>query len=329
MRDALSQERVLQRPAAWVLLGCLTATLITVSGQVLVQRQATPWWWTTGAVAGLVAAWSVTLHASRRSVRGRGAGLGAWLLITVVCVGEATLPWVFVAQLPPEGRPWLSPCITAAMIAAATFTPRWLPRLLAAGLILATSLVARQTPGWHWTGRELVSDLVAHVVAFVTLSLLFGVLNKFYEQLRVEQDRAERSFREAGLADRITERGVRWDAFIHDNVLATLALISEGDTGQAQASARDSLASLAAGPGRYDVFGLRQGLLDVIWTQYPATTLHFIPDHLDPDLPGEVVEALLDAVSEALRNVARHAYPEGLGPAAIEVRSEPAAGWCA
>jgi signal transduction histidine kinase len=144
-------------------------------------------------------------------------------------------------------------------------------------------------------------------------------------QLRQEAAVAASSYVRARTTEQLSMHNARWDALVHDRVLAALETITRSEAAaEARTAAGDAARQLEEGPVARDVgpVQLRDGLLQAVLSNYPLADTRF-PPALDDDaapVPDDVARALVMAVAEALRNVASHAYPaDRPGPVLVEL----------
>lgn len=267
------------------------------------------------------------------ALRGGRVAVPIRLLYAVVLGGLLLLPVVAETPYPAYPGPWLTnalPTLCAAVPAG--FRAWWSAGLAVAALIGASVwLVVSQT----WLVPT--SGLLLHALFFaVTGTIGFATISTLYASqanLARLYDKAVRRHVTARAIERVSRASTRWDSFVHDEVLAGLAVIADGDPDAAREAAASVLRHLSHGPGGAtagsdaseacaDPGGLAEEILDVALAVYPLASTHL---SVAPDacpLPEPVREAVALATAEALRNVATHAYPDGPGPAAVTLQHD-------
>ncbi len=214
------------------------------------------------------------------------------------------------AGMGADGGPWVWRLEPAAVAFAALAWPAWCAvaySQVSALVVLAAALAADGR-----VSRGLVVTTLAHLGTVVVVLIVTGTRRRFTE-LRREGERAaaRETVRARSRADE-AERS-RLAAVVHDQVLSTLAVAAQsaGPPGASLADqARRALAVLRAVP------------VDPSVEPLPATALVsalrarvrrlgptvVVQAHADAvDVPQEVVDAVLAALDEAVRNSLRHA----------------------
>ncbi|HEX2856071.1 MAG TPA: ATP-binding protein [Propionibacteriaceae bacterium] len=259
---------------------------------LLTRPPAYPPWFAAGA-NGLLAAGIVLQVITWRSPQGslRAAQLVV-LLATVVRLVEA------VALHQPRGLvDYLPMTYVLTMALGGTgiaFRPAvGLPIMLGN---LAGLLIERfRSVGLVQSGAEAGYIAAAGLAGFLLARALSDELARVEEAAATTQQRRN----EAVLAMERTGLRERWDALVHDTVLASLTLAARGQVEEAAVLAAEALRELSGSrPARED----------------PVATIAAHADRLGIDvrfdvgdwLPGRPGEALVVATCEALTNVARH-----------------------
>ena len=142
-----------------------------------------------------------------------------------------------------------------------------------------------------------------------------------HQVLREEQEKAIALFADARTMEGSLRTTTRWDALVHDEVLAALAVIAGADDPvQAQRASRRAVDRVDAAVAGSRGPTLREALLEATIETYPlaTTNLEVQPGAVEPSVG--VISALADASAEALRDVVRHAYPPSApGPAVVRL----------
>lgn len=212
------------------------------------------------------------------------------------------------------------PCVTLAALLGGTAAPR----RVAVGMVVFTTGVVLVRPPTMAGGRQLLTELLTCWQCAFFAALVVVAWRRIAHAADVA---AAQEVRQAGRAaavravDDLEQRAAR---SLHDQVLHALRAIADGAGGR-----RDlvlQLTASAAGvfrsaPGRpaASVDGVRCQLREVAL----GSEMSVAVTGIDIELPGEVVDAVVTAAGEALRNVQRHS---GVDRAEIEIRALPGGG---
>ncbi len=258
----------------------------------LSRPPAYPPWFGVGANAALAAAILVLLVSWRSPLGSLRATQATVVLAAVVRLVEATAlhqPAGLVDYLP------MTYVLTMALGGTGiAFRPAvGLPVMLAN---LAGLLIERvRSVGMLQSGAEAGYIAAAGLAGFLLARTLSDELARLERAAATTQQRRN----EAVLAMERTGLRERWDALVHDTVLASLTLAARGQVEEAAALARDALRGLS---------GSRPVQDDPV----QAIAAHAGRLGLDAQidvggwLPGRPGEALVVATCEALTNIARH-----------------------
>ncbi len=258
----------------------------------LSRPPAYPPWFGVGANAALAAAILVLLVSWRSPLGSLRATQATVVLAAVVRLVEATAlhqPAGLVDYLP------MTYVLTMALGGTGiAFRPAvGLPVMLAN---LAGLLIERvRSVGMLQSGAEAGYIAAAGLAGFLLARTLSDELARVERAAATTQQRRN----EAVLAMERTGLRERWDALVHDTVLASLTLAARGQVEEAAALARDALRGLS---------GSRPVQDDPV----QAIAAHAGRLGLDAQidvggwLPGRPGEALVVATCEALTNIARH-----------------------
>jgi len=288
--------------AAVILTVGLLVLMPPVGLRVSAQWPATPAWWTV-PFAGLVLASAVTAATGRVEAAAR-------LLWLAVVGGSLTLPSVLSHQL--TEAPWLiSLLFTSA--AATCLVSSSLPRnLTALGVLIGSYLYLQRSDVWDHPHRVVVADAVfALAVAAIGYTVL-RVLQQTETRVRLARDHAASAHTAARAIEAQAAADSQWDAYIHDELLAILTQLEAASADAARDNARRALdhAQLLL-HAQVPAPRLPDGLLEATLSLHPPTEtdLRTTPDALD--VTADARRALVEAASEALRNIARHAWGDG------------------
>lgn len=291
------------------------------------QWGLTPAWWNLAVLGGV----ATSLVLLGLGMVGRlGAAWGARVLLATVGAGLLTLPAVSEAVYTSTSVAWLAALLPTAMAASVLVTRH---HVVGVGLGLAV-LVCR--------AAFLVSDRTDADLTRVTADVVFNVtvqaaslaillaLNRAQSVLLAEAGQAAGSYAQARATEQLGRHNALWDSLIHDEVLAALETVSRAgddtDVGSVVAAAaqhlRDGPRPAAA---TTEPTHLRDDLLETVLTTCPwATTDLGAPGPGAVPVPDRVVQTILLAVGEALRNASTHAYPPGRpGPVSVSLVHGP------
>ncbi|WP_432487106.1 ATP-binding protein [Kineococcus sp. SYSU DK018] len=247
-----------------------------------------------------------------------------WLPWALVAVGDAALvTWLLVAPERAEQAPWvlaLSPLTVGAGAAAAGLG-------VATGLgLLHVGLRALVQVGGGWVVPPTAFVLDSLLVLVVAPAAWVAVAAVRSSGVRVEQARlrAEDAAAREAAARAAELEDARWDAIVHDDVLAALATTAQAQDADGRAEARRAaLTALARVEGEVAPGAAVPATVPVdrLWQDVAGTALALHPG-AEVDGPGagggavlgrDAAEALLTAVAELVRNAVRHG---GTGPGA-------------
>lgn len=195
----------------------------------------------------------------------------------------------------------------------------WSAGMVAAGVLsVAYALGARSDMTAVKAAAGTVTGNVVSLVAFTVAAGLVAIRLRSTarqtdlaaaESLRAQEAEAAAEARRARLEERVRQYGL-----LHDNVLTTLTLLGAG-TGGISLDMRERcqmdatfLRALVSAVNDASPDGLNAALGRVTYDQgLLGLQIHHSHDSVAQDLPAAVVEAIVQAVKEALNNVVKHA----------------------
>jgi signal transduction histidine kinase len=329
---ARAEERVLRVLAFAFLPGAILFGLLGAPSAID-QRSQWPDWWTAVAfaigvgpsIATGICAFVVPLGAIRWIARANVAGT---LLVL------ASIPFVV---MPGQGLAlpiWFANISGLGLIAAALAVQPW-RALAVAAAGSALGFVDRLSvggPGALVDGMQGALYLLLFTITFIALGV--SSLAAAREADAAEVAAEDATIGAAADAARERERS-RINELVHDRVLATLLTAAREIPGSGGLERRDAQRALEGLQAllRDDVAPIDLSGEDFVWTVQAIAT-DVLPEALfnyeledSPALPGSVVEALVDAAEEAMRNSRRHAGPAnrtvhvhvGVGSVTIDV----------
>ncbi|MGT2425228.1 sensor histidine kinase [Amnibacterium kyonggiense] len=309
-----AEERVYRVLAFAFLPAAVLFGLLGFPGAVA-QRALWPDWWTVSAfVIGIgpsiamgLGAFSLPLAVIRTFAR---ISIGGTLLVL------ASIPFVVEPVAGLTGPIWFSDVCGLGLIAVALAVRPWgaIAGAVAGAVLTFVDRIA-------FVGASAVIDGLQSALYILLFSITFIALGVSSLAAARAADAAEQAAESATIgaaADAARERErARINELVHDRVLATLLtaarqLPASGGLERRDAQrALDGLRALL----RDDLVAADLSGEDLVW-KVQAITTGVLPEALfnyelddGDDIPGAVVEALIDAAEEAMRNVRRHAGP--------------------
>lgn len=319
-----AHERITRTAAAFVGVGGLFYGFVQTPG-ILTQSSLTPVWWTPFAVVIVFGpAFAIVVAAVRSSMRTIRRTIDVFAAGYLVAVVTWLVIYDGAATLAVDQGTWLSMFPGVAALALSVSRR--------AGFAFAYLLVAGPLCQWQsWLARENnPNPLVFELLYAVVFSALYvaacaGAVRSGQLLDETAESARDRSARSAATEARGAERR-RFDALIHDGVMATF--LSASRTTNTQALAAQATATLRqldrlrTGISSTDAFDA-EDLVTLLRTSAAAVddnapiTATVTTDAERLLVPPEVARALGAGLIEALRNIARHA-----GDATYEVRIE-------
>ncbi len=295
-------------------------TLVSVPATVslVVQWHRTPWWFNV-AVTALVAG---VIGVAAGGALGRGhTRLAARLHAAGVLAATLLLPFVAETTYAVDTPPWVHAYVPSAIAGTVLASRHW-PVNLALGWALMLADLWMRTEVWPVPLERVANDLLFEMTV---LAMGAAVLTSIaIAQRRLEKEAADSAerFLVARAAELLGRRGAQWDALVHDEILAALEAIAIAPPGvDVRDLARTTIEELGEGPpaGDVDHVTFRGSVLDAVLAEYPTASSRCVATPDARVLPPDVAEALLMAVTEALRNAAAHAF-DGRHAGAVSVR---------
>ncbi|WP_432548690.1 ATP-binding protein [Kineococcus sp. SYSU DK004] len=313
--------RGVRRLVALVVAVALVSISPTVATDLLARTTTEPAWWSATAVAahlGLVAA------LARAAWTGEGLRGACW---AVVVTGNALVLGHAVLAPPAAGRapaPWELALSPATVGAAAVVLP--LGPALVAGLVhIAVRGVLPLSGTWRQPPLEAVLDGLLLLVIVAAASVAVQAVRAAADQVATARTQADAAAARAAAAAAAEREHARWDAIVHDDVLAVLSVAAAARTGEDRAVAGDAARTALRRLGR-DVApapvplagpaGLAGRLAEAAHRRAPGAVVEVGALAAAPAsarLAADVADALADATAEAVRNAVRHGGGPG-GP---------------
>jgi signal transduction histidine kinase len=299
------------RIAATMLATALAVLLPPLVLGAIAQRDQTPLWWSVAVLTPPAVALALAVRA-REVTAVRLLVPGTVLaLLTAIAVADG--------RYRAGATPWVVSLYPTAAAACCLISRRvWINVVCLAGLVvshlaLATSQVWRPEP------RLVVGDVLFGVAVSAIGYAVLQASRASAESVREAQAMAVERFEAARAAEAQTRAANAWDAYVHDEVLAALTDVAAGGPDAAthvEAVIQQARSRHWQLPGT----SLEQGILDAVLTLWPDADTEFDVAADAMPLTHEARSALVEAVCECLRNVSRHAWPDGMPAGRVDVR---------
>lgn len=320
MTSETAHDRVLRILAGSVGIGSVVFTLLAIGSIARQVPYLNPWFTVVALLVycGIPPLLGVlSIRAPIRVLRTlAGVHIASAVLILLLWVPASTrLP------MPDNDPPWILTVITVATSAAAIVLPTLPGWLYLLGISIGAGILPWVVAGGANGLLSLQDGVMTALFSAVMLSLLQLTL-----RAGREQDVAAHAAREAAAAAAtarvLEQQRTNYQAFTHDNVLATLLSASRNTPGTldlTRASARSAMLKLEEFTFEGSI-GAELGaeVLGSLLTAATVDTNVAISVSIDePDgytlrTPIDVAEALAAGVTEAIRNSIRHAeWPDG------------------
>ena len=311
----LAEERI-YRVLAFAFLPAAVAFGLLAAPNALAQRGAWPAWWSVtafivGTVPSLVqgaAAFSIPLPALRVIAGVNAAGA---LLV------QASIPFVAHHAGPIDGRAWFIDIASLGLIASTlALRPGGVVVVAVSGALLTAvdRLATDRTAGPVGAAQD-----GSYVLLFVVTFTALGVALLIAGRAADEAEAAAQAITGDVAADAARERErARVNALVHDRVLATLLTAARRIPGTEAMERRDAARALAGLHALLDDGAVEQDLDGEAFAwQVQSATTQLLPEALfhyslsgSSVVPGPVVDAMLAAAEEAMRNSRSHAEAE-------------------
>lgn len=306
--------------------GVLTLAIVlvvpSIASSVAVFGPRTAPWWTVATLAATAAA-------------------VAWLGITVVRGDDPSRPargflalcvlvlltYSFVGHPDPgESRPWVVHLVPQAIGATAVAWRGWGGLGPGVALIVGYSWL-RTTPAWGGIGDAAVVGTLFSVVTLVAAIVAVGTVRVAADRVSTAAAVAADARTRADAAVAELRERARWEAMVHDDVLAALQTASAATTPhewqQAAVVARGALLGIERSPrgSAAEPVEFVRRAAEAVHAVHPEAVVHVEVVDGAVTVPSAVADALLDATAEAVRNARRHAR-RGRAAALVQVSGE-------
>ncbi|MEJ5914477.1 ATP-binding protein [Pseudokineococcus sp. 1T1Z-3] len=309
----------LARLLSLVLLAAIALGLPTLVVDLAGPQARALWWRLPVSLAQVVAALMLVRDVVRGTSPTPAAALvwGSWFVSAVVALalGLAGLP----GDVPESDR---LPAAAVAAVVLCRGVRVLLPVLVLAGVQAWARVVTEaRSPG------DATDDVVFAVANVVVLAVALRSLEVPAGRLAARRRVAEQTVGSAEQRLSAAAERVRWQAQVHDGVLAVLRLAQEGHRLDPPAAlqARRALAALVATnpAATSEAATTTQDLAEEVRESAEAAASGAVVDAqvVPGGLPRPVANAMVSATSECVRNVVRHAGTQGR--CRVVVRASP------
>ncbi len=327
--DASSaQARLARLLARSVGLGYLACLLVCIPRFIAGVEIFGPWWTVAGAAVTFVPGLAIGLVANSHEVRSTIVRRLVWAAVAGYAAAVATAPLAWNGGEPDTGEGlWLTilPGLVAVAATLALPTRAALGYLvvIASSVVLVESWIRADVTFGHVVARAFFA--VMYCLAFVAGAMMTLHAGRVVD-VATAQSRAAAA-ESAAETTRAIEQD-RFDAFVHDEVMASL-LAASRSVGSREASAQaaralDHLRSVGGGAGRRRAVGpieataVIRGVVTAVSDE--ARVASWVRSGCD--VPSDVVGSMAAATAEAVRNSTRHAGPGATCRVEIEATSD-------
>ena len=305
-------EQSANRLVCGLVLLVLVVLLPGVATHVAVRGLQAPAWFAVGTWAALA---GCALLFARSTVRGSSATAPCRVLLAVgVTALVVRTVLVLDHAVPAPHTPWLVYVVPLLLGITCVALPRARAAVPAVVALSSSFGLLRTLPGWGGLPTSaVVEDAAYGVVLGVVCWIAYRTLHQAAVRLTAARAEAAAARQRAEVAAAGAREQARWDALVHDDVLSALstAVTASDPVGahRAAGEARRALQRIAAEPPAGDGQELGPRLRDVVREADAGAQVRveIADDHVE--LPPEVLDALVAAAAEAVRNVVQHAGP--------------------
>lgn len=321
-------QRGVQRLLSVVLALALASVVPTVAADLTAAGAPQPPAWSAAVVAVHAALLlALTVQAARPGTSQRLF----WALVVSGDLALATYP--FAAGGPSTDAPWvlaLSPVtVGAGAVVAGTGGA-----LLLGLLHVALRLLLQASGVWAVTPLAVVLDAALLLVIVLAASVAVQATRSSARQVQGAQEAADEAAARVAVVRAGELEDARWDAIVHDDVLAALSTTAQArggaDREDARAAARTALARVEVNVHRdgerapLDLAAVLERVVAAVRQLHPAADVAGAgargSGEAAVSVEPDVADALVEATAEAVRNSLRHGRPAGSAPPAVRVR---------
>ncbi|NAZ76499.1 hypothetical protein GTQ99_13900, partial [Kineococcus sp. T13] len=316
-----------QRLLALVLaLGVLSVGPTVVTGLVSDPGQLPAAWAAATTCGYLLAVVGLVVQA----VRLTGRRWPAWAVVVLGDVVLASYP--LVARSSAVDVPWvlgLSPVTVGAGAVAGSGLGA---ALALAVLHLVLRALVQLSGTWVVPPERAAFDALGLLVIATAASVAVQSVRLAASSVERARERAQAAASAAAAVRAVEQEHSRWDALVHDDVLASLAQTTQARTAAdrraARAAAATALQRVERGAARgtgpvqppdAELADVLAELVETVRALHPDALVQ-VPPATGARLDPEAADALVAAAAEAVRNAVRHGSPAGAPPPAVRVR---------
>jgi signal transduction histidine kinase len=289
--------------------------LLQTFGQILNQMQWTADWWEAvfmWAILGLLVVFVAA------SIRGRGLIWSAAVLSALVLFGLLLWPVAVPPNVPATiGTPWLWAMINVGA-AWCTFAFGTVAGCVYAIFIGGVFAVIRTMPQAASASLPVaLEDAAFSTVMGLIICVTIGILRHAAQRVDTAAEAAIVQYREAAAETALSNERLRLDALLHDSVMTVLITAAQSASprerqasSQLAGSALERLdqqgdESPETAPATITELAARIRFTVDDGVEDPEVSVSYdSPEHLV--LPGDIVRAVFEATTEAVKNAARH-----------------------
>lgn len=293
--------------AAGVLLAALLALAPGALGRELAYGSLSPWWWDAVMAGAYLLCGAGLAHRVRHRADPR---LWAGMLAVTTAVGLASFP-VVADDSVAGGVPWVAMLVPTAAGALGVVVG-WVSALVCSVGLACLQLVAQTSQGWPTSEHQRSADFVFLIVCTVSVAAAMEALRSRAHAVEAAEERTVAAATRTSQLAAEEREAARWDALVHDQVLATLSAARSRQipTDEVRQMARAAIGAFTRAPqvGGVLATALREGLARLTQTAGDGSTLDVVVEDETVRLPGDVADALETAAAEACRNALRHSH---------------------
>lgn len=314
--------RGVERLVALVLVLSLLSIVPTVVAALSLAVPAVAPWWAGAVLLTYVGLLGLLLS---QAVRPRGRSWPTWGLVVAGNLVCATYP--LVADPTVERTPWIL-ALSPTTVGAGAVVLKLRGAMTLGLLHVALRGVLALTGDYPVPLVMFVLDALLLLVIVTAVSVVVQAVVQSSQRVTAARTTAEAAVAAAAAARAREREDARWDAIVHDDVLASLSLAAhartDADVLLARTAARTALERLDRDltPGPVAVRDVVDRLRAAVAQLHPSAA--FEPRGaaaleratVDPD----AADALVDATAEAVRNAVRHGRPDSPTAPGVRVR---------
>ncbi|MCW2758863.1 MAG: hypothetical protein JWO46_2609 [Nocardioidaceae bacterium] len=238
----------------------------------------------------------------------------AWVLVVGTAAALFLLPLLAGAEF--DQPPWMLGLYPVAATTTCLLSSRVWVNVVGLAALAAAVLLVELSWVYDAASRQVVKDLLYGVATAAAGHAILRTLVETERSVERAQTQAVGRFAEARAAEAVVRAAHQWDSFVHDEVLAALTVIGEGAD---PAEARSAAGAIVASARDLDVVeipapSVPEGAIESTLELAPDADTRFLVAADACEIPPHVRQAILEALSESLRNAVRHGGVGGRPP---------------